>query len=602
MVFSAVSLVLLEDNIENGYQSIATNITNEYQFGENALQLIATYESLVQNIADPGLTAQYQANIDKINAAASNLSGVSFSGASSDIYQRLRNEVALLEGYTTKGIVNAKQDNFSQNSDILEQVMGDKESIQQDMASLIVSYVSDQQQEEKNLAKIQIFAQTIGVMTIIVIAIGIIFLAIFFSDRLSRPIMRLAELAEKISVGGTLTTRVDEDLMRTKNEVGSLARSFDRMVRDVEKRVDDRTQALRQERARLLASINSLPIGFLLLDNADGVLISNRIVQGLFPQKDLTLASISKLFVPPFDVGELDRSLKEKQSYELQEIKLGERSFHLMALPVILSRSDQEDETIGSVVIMEDITRERMLDQSKDAFLAIAAHEMRTPLTVIRGNAELLLDEPSIIANVGLKTQIDSVLNSAVRLLGIVNDFLDVQNLEGGRVALHVEPVDVAWLLRDTVRDLSVLADKKGLTLTINIPPDLNSLMLDLDKFRLQQIYVNLISNAIHYTEQGSVTVSLGKEKDFVKILFEDTGIGISKEDQGRLFQKFETGRVFLKSREYGSGLGLYISRFLAHLLGGDLVLEKSDVLKGSVFCLKLPLGRIPGNGNSKKF
>ena len=187
------------------------------------------------------------------------------------------------------------------------------------------------------------------------------------------------------------------------------------------------------------------------------------------------------------------------------------------------------------------------------------------------------------------KKEIESILRNATRLLGVVNDFMDVQNLETKRVFLTLEPIDIVNVLEETVADLSELAAEKNIFLTLRkpsvvIPP------LNLDKSRLQQIYVNLIGNAIHYTEQGGVTIFADNQDNAVKIVFQDTGIGMDPEDQKRLFKKFATGKVFLHSKEYGSGLGLYISKLLTNMMGGALKLERSGVGAGSVFSLTFPL------------
>jgi signal transduction histidine kinase len=418
-------------------------------------------------------------------------------------------------------------------------------------------------------------------------------IGIYLSKRITKPIKRLRDAAKEIS-GNNLTMDID---IRDHNEIGELAEAFNVMT----VKIRQAYAALEKDRAQLLASINSLSLGFIMMDNRRNIIVLNQTVRDLFHADIVTFDDVENKFGAAVNIADSYRHvLESKTNCEIREIAFGDKFLRILLTPIFLSKSSRE--VIGLVILFEDVTEAKQLEQSKDAFLAIAAHEMRTPLTVIRGNAELLLDEPTITANTGLKAQIESVLHGAVRLLNIVNDFLDVQNLEAGKVSLHIEPVDILALLKETVQDMSVLIAQKRLTLALDIPSDFGTPVIDFDKSRLQQIYINLLSNAIHYTEQGGITISLGKKEGVVEVSFKDTGIGISTEEQGRLFRKFETGRVFLQSREYSSGLGLYISRFLAHLMGGDLVLEKSDVGKGSIFRLTLPVkGAVKRSAASSK-
>jgi two-component system phosphate regulon sensor histidine kinase PhoR len=238
--------------------------------------------------------------------------------------------------------------------------------------------------------------------------------------------------------------------------------------------------------------------------------------------------------------------------------------------------------------IIHDVTAKKILERSKGQFLAIASHEMRTPLAIIRSNAELLLDEKPVVENEETKQEVQRILKGSVRLLGIVNDFLDVENLEANKVSLKLTPTDLVPLIRDIVADLSGAATEKHITLAFQepatpLPP------MTLDRYRVQQILINLISNGIHYTVHGGVTLSMESGKSAVVISVTDTGIGMDAEDQKRLFQKFQTGKAFLESREYGSGLGLYVSRLLAGLMGMTIKLEKSELGKGSTFSLSIP-------------
>ncbi len=607
--FFAMHVVLIKK-----YQGITNNMITEYRLMTVTDDLVNSFNGAIKSIHDPAQVAKYNSTRSEITAIFSQLDTTITNPQSRVAYTGLKNTIHNLISWLDAGIQGAETGNIVDESTYYDQALHEDDFVHQNTATLIFDELNYTEQIQAEITNDEFLSEIFGGFFLLFLSIGTIIYAVFFSKKLTAPLIDLAKLAKSIA-GGNLNATVDPGLLVLKDEVGSLANSFDIMVqslreniyaldrkkKSVEEKIKVRTQELVEERARLLASINSLPLGFLLLDTASAVVLSNHMAQEIFPQKELTLAALGNLFAPAMDVGEFNRLMKEKQSYELQEAKLGEKSFRIMATPVVLLQPDGQEATIGSVMLMEDITQEKMLEQSKNTFLAIAAHEMRTPLTVIRGEAELMLDDSSVTADAGLKTQIESVLNGAVRLLGIVNDFLDVQNLEGGRVFLKIEPVDIVASLKDVVRDLSVLTEKKGLTLTINIPSDFSVPALDFDKGRLQQIYVNLIGNAIHYTERGGVTVSVKKEDKVVKVLFEDTGIGIDSEEQKRLFGKFETGRAFVQSREYGSGLGLYISRFLAHLMGGDLVLERSETGRGSVFCLTLPLAGAPQSGNPKK-
>ena len=130
VVISGTFLVLFQNYAENYYQMFTTNVINEYQLGDSAAQLTKTYSSLLQNINDPGLLAQYQSDLNAINAAASNLNQTAFLEQNASDYERLRNDVSLLEGYIANGVANTKQGDFSQSSNILEQVANTENSIQ----------------------------------------------------------------------------------------------------------------------------------------------------------------------------------------------------------------------------------------------------------------------------------------------------------------------------------------------------------------------------------------------------------------------------------------------------------------------------------------
>lgn len=237
---------------------------------------------------------------------------------------------------------------------------------------------------------------------------------------------------------------------------------------------------------------------------------------------------------------------------------------------------------------------EKDLMKNKEEFFLIATHELRTPLTAIKASAELILESYlDQIPNNDVKELIMNIDNASIRLIRIVNDFLEAPSLEEGKIKIKNEIFNVSELIRKVIGDLKIISAKKNITIAYNEPnaalPDVSA-----DRNGIEQILVNLIGNAIKFTSVGGVTVTSGAEGDFVKIRVSDTGMGISESDQKLLFKKFQEANKSLISDEdmQGTGLGLYISKLLISKMGGDIELEKSEAGKGSVFAFTIPIAR----------
>ena len=368
----------------------------------------------------------------------------------------------------------------------------------------------------------------------------------------------------------------------------------------VEQKVQERTLELREERARLVASITNLPIGFVIVDPDGSFVIANPALFRLFGMSGTDKASFrdiaSKFVSKPGDgqvVFEVERErvLREKRSVEIGSIPFGNKFLHVFLSPVVVSREDGEA-VIGMVMLFEDITEREILAQSEKDFIAIASHEMRTPLAIIRGNAELMLENDALAPEHldENKTLLDGTRRSAMRLLVIINEFLDVLALEEKRVQFKHDTVDIGAIIERCVEELMGIATEKKLVLSFE-KPALPVPFVAADKDRLWQVVYNLVTNALHYTNTGSVTVRVEVQGDSLAIIVQDTGIGMTAEQQRSLFKKFSTvSGSFMHSREYGSGLGLYITRMLMESMSGSVELEKSAPGTGSVFVVKVPL------------
>ena len=227
------------------------------------------------------------------------------------------------------------------------------------------------------------------------------------------------------------------------------------------------------------------------------------------------------------------------------------------------------------------------LDRLKSMFIASMSHELRTPLNSIIGFTGIILQGMSGDINEEQGKQLTLVKNSANHLLALINDIIDISKIEAGKVEIAIEEFDLSVLAQEIKDSFAVVADKKGLELLLQTP---QTLMIKSDKRRTEQVLVNFISNAVKFTDKGGVEIKVVKKDKTAEISVRDTGIGVKKEDMNKLFKDFS--RIPIKDRTIeGTGLGLYLSKKIADLLGGEIKGE-SEFGKGSVFTLTLPLKR----------
>lgn len=233
-------------------------------------------------------------------------------------------------------------------------------------------------------------------------------------------------------------------------------------------------------------------------------------------------------------------------------------------------------------------TKLESLDKLKTEFLSLAAHQLRSPLTAIRGYTSMLLDGSFGGVEVKQKEAINRVFESATHLSKVVEDLLNVSKIEAGGMKYEMAVFDMEKPVKDIANDLSITAQKKGLTLSFSTdntaPYTING---DLEKVR--QVVLNVIDNAIKYTEKGSITVNLSKDVShgMIRVAVTDTGMGISPEEKQRLFQKFSRGAGG-KINTTGSGLGLYLAKQIAEAHGGEVIIDSPGVGLGSTFTIEL--------------
>ena len=239
---------------------------------------------------------------------------------------------------------------------------------------------------------------------------------------------------------------------------------------------------------------------------------------------------------------------------------------------------------------MATVARLRELDHLKSAFLANMSHELRTPLNSILGFAQVIMEEIDGPVTEDMHNDLGLIVKNGKYLLNLINDVLDMAKIEAGRMSLTLESFDLRELIEDALDTTSPLARSKGLFLSLEANP-LEHWGIQADRFRLRQILLNLLGNAIKFTEQGGVTVKAEKKGEKMLVCIEDTGIGVPPDQLEKVFEAFSQVDTSTTRKAGGTGLGLPISRRLVELHGGRLWAESSGLPgEGAMFWLELPV------------
>jgi signal transduction histidine kinase/ActR/RegA family two-component response regulator len=250
----------------------------------------------------------------------------------------------------------------------------------------------------------------------------------------------------------------------------------------------------------------------------------------------------------------------------------------------IASRKQAQEELLTAKRVAEDASR------AKSAFLANMSHELRTPLNAIIGYSEMIEEEIQDTGQFQNVQDVRKIQSAGRHLLALINDVLDLSKIEAGKMGLHLESFDVAQMIQELASTFQPTLSKNSNKLELDLPEELGLMRADVTKVR--QILFNLLSNACKFTNQGTISMSTARstsnDRQWIEFSVRDTGIGISEEQQKKLFNEFAQADVSIARKYGGTGLGLAISHRFAHMMGGSITVD-SDLGKGSVFTLLLP-------------
>lgn len=349
------------------------------------------------------------------------------------------------------------------------------------------------------------------------------------------------------------------------------------------------------ERERLTSLINSMADGVIAIDKNYIIVVTNGAALNILDSNTslpgLRLTDILSLIDKdnqPIDLRTILRDLKTSVSSREWRLRYADGSainLYTSISPVSLGYGQKGMH--GYVILLRDITREKSLEEERDEFISVVSHELRTPIAIAEGNignAEFILEKT------GNKEQIITALRAAHQqatfLAGLINDLATLSRAERGKLTVEIEDINAHELITQLQSDYSTEAMKKGLDIRIELDPHLE--LLKSSRLYVREVIQNFVTNAIKYTESGSVTIGAKSQERGVLFYVSDTGIGISKADQEKVFDKFFRSEDYRTRQSSGTGLGLYVTLKLARLIHADINL-KSELNVGSTFSIYIP-------------
>jgi PAS domain S-box-containing protein len=349
------------------------------------------------------------------------------------------------------------------------------------------------------------------------------------------------------------------------------------------------------EHQRLESLVNSMADGVIAVDEKANIALYNGAALNVLDinaiQKGQPIDEILKLTNDKNDPLDTKRIVLESKTQNISrdyKIKYSDDSIvslYVSISPVHLGYGKKGDK--GFVLIIRDITREKSLEEERDEFISVISHELRTPTAIAEGaisNAQFIAEKTGDITKIS--EALEAAHKQAVYLEDMINDLSTLSRAERGVLEKSYEDINIHDLVESLQNNYSTEAERKGLQLHVDIDPTLE--LLHSSKLYVQEILQNFITNAIKYTETGSVTVYAKQAAKGVEFNVHDTGIGISKGDQTRVFDKFFRSEDYHTRQQNGTGLGLHVTRKLAQLAQAKITLE-SELGKGSTFTIFFP-------------
>lgn len=407
-----------------------------------------------------------------------------------------------------------------------------------------------------------------------------IIISFFIAKGVTQPILKIIDAAKTVSLGN-FNIQLN---IKTRDELEILGETFTNMAKKLNEYAEIQLDKIIAEKTKTEAIIFSIQDGIILTDyNGNILLINNKAknILNLPPNQSFENKNILEILPQEIKVV-IENSIKEPN--KIFELDLSKPNFTSIYQTSTTPVTTLKGEKIGIVSVLHDVTLEKELEKIKEDFLHSITHDLRNPMTSIRGFIKFLLDGTVGELNAQQKKMLETMDRASFRLLGMINDILDIAKLEAGKMELDLKTNDIVKIVKSVSEVMQPQYERKKISL--EIIPTKPEIVAKIDSNFIERVFINLIGNAIKFTpENGKITVGIEEQEDKIVCFVQDTGEGIPQEHLTTVFEKF--GQVKNKSKG-GTGLGLTICKHVVEAHGGKIWVE-SVYGHGAKFIFYIP-------------
>jgi PAS domain S-box-containing protein len=638
MIILIALIIVVNLGLTNRYKQINENIVYEQALKDEVWLLVEDGYGGIKTNDYSKYTERLKKILEIENTLNSRFTATAVDKESKVAYRSVRNSLTAVIAV----IEETKKDweeggELIGTSETFQDAILKFEFVKQNTTDLLLAETKNIAKVTHDIKKIQtFFFLIVGIIVFLVTLILVVF-SFVFTKKISGSIIELSETARRISEGD-LKISVSGALLERKDEIGSLSKFFALMVnnlkekikalefsgKELDKKVEEisannreleKTKtamvnlledaniletSLKKERDRIRTIVSSIGEGIIVVDKKNKITLINQSAEKILEITAAEVLGHDIVKVIPLYSG-LERmtldnhpvakvlqtgkiffsSLKDNLYFQLSS---GRRfSTIIMAAPIL-------GEKISGVVLMfRDASEEKELDEARTGFISVASHQLRTPLTSMRWFSEMLIDGDAGEINEDQKHFVERIYQGTERMINLVNLLLQIARVEAGRLKIEPVPIDFKNTTQGVISMLRVSLEEKKQKVVIKTDPDPFP-VIPMDQEVIWQVIQNLLSNASRYSPaKATISISISQKGEFIEYAVKDTGIGIPKKYQKRIFEEFYRAENALKLVPEGSGLGLYLVRMLVERWGGKIWFE-SEEGKGTTFYFNIPV------------